>query len=253
MRLSVFVVMILLCGAVAFGAVDELIAKGDAAYDKHDNQMALTHYTAAFDQDPSSCEAAWKSSRAYADIGDEKTEKAERITNFVKAEEYARKAISLCPDNDNAHLYLSVAIGRVALMSGKKKQVQLSQAVKDEAEKALELNPDNDVAHHVYARWHRKVATLSGVSKTFAKILYGGLPPASLDKAVEHFKKAIEIKPDHINHYLELGITYEMMKDWQNAANAYTKVIELPAKENKDPEYKVEARERLDNVNKKLK
>ncbi len=253
MRLWAIILFTCAFAALAFGATtEELLAAGDAAYDNHDNEAALVQYLAAFETDDTNCEAAWKISRAYADIGDDKTDKNERTENFNKAEEYARKAIALCPDSDMAHLYLSIAVGRVALMSGKKKQVQLSQTVKDEAEKAIELNPENDIAHHVYARWHRKVATLSGIAKTFAKVLYGGLPPASLDDAVKHFKKAIELKPDYINHYLELGITYEMMKEWQKAKEAYDKVLELPATERKDPEYKKEAKERLKKVEGKL-
>lgn len=252
MRLAATLLLVLAFGALAFGAADESIAKGDAAYDNSDNQTALVHYTEALAQDPSNCEAAWKISRAYADIGDDKTEKEERSANFDKANEFAQKAIALCPNSDNAHLYLSIAIGRVALMSGKKEQVQLSQTIKEEAEKAIELNPDNDIAHHVYARWHRKIATLSGFAKTFAKVLYGGLPPASLEQAVSHLQKACELDPKSVNHQLELGITYETMKEWQKAKESYTKAISLPSSKTKDEKYKAEAKERLQEVSNKI-
>lgn len=232
--------------AVAFSATfDEFMAQGDAAHDAFENEAALAAYQSAFALDAKSCDAAWKISRAYADIGDNKTDKTERTANFTKAEEFARKAIELCPNSDMAHLSLSIAIGRVALMSGKKEQVQLSKYVKEEAEKALELNPENDTAHHVYARWHRKVATLSGVSKTFAQILYGGLPPASLDDAEKHFRKAIDLKPDHVNHHLELGLTYLEMNQKDKAAAAFRKALETPAKNSKDKEYHAEASKQL--------
>ncbi|MBN1481339.1 hypothetical protein EH223_03100 [candidate division KSB1 bacterium] len=253
MRVVLSLLMVLLFVTLTNAeTVEEYIAAGDAAHDEFDHETALKNYSAAFAADATNCEAAWKISRAYADIGDEKEGKEERTNYFNKAEEYARKAIDLCPDSDMAHLSLSIAIGRVALMAGKKEQVQLSQAVKDEAEKAIALNPENDTAHHVYARWHRKVATLSGVSKTFAKILYGGLPPASLEKAEEHFKKAIALKPDHINHHLELGITYEEMKEWSKANAAYEKVAALEAKGNMEKKYKAEAAERQKNIANKL-
>jgi tetratricopeptide (TPR) repeat protein len=232
--------------------VQEYITAGDAAHDVFDHETALKNYTAAFEADTKNCEATWKVSRSYADIGDEKEGTEERTEYFKKAEEFARKAIELCPNSDMAHLSLSIAIGRVALMAGKKEQVQLSQSVKEEAEKAIELNPENDTAHHVYARWHRKVATLSGVQKTFAKILYGGLPPASLEKAEEHFNKAIALKPDHINHHLELGITYEEMKEWAKANAEYDQVAKLEAKSNMDKKYKAEAAERQKNIANKL-
>ncbi len=247
------VLFCMILSVVAFSqTVEDHLAQGDAAYDANNNDTALDHYLAAFELDNSNCEATWKVSRSYADRGDAKEDKNARLENFELAEEYARRAIALCPSNDMAHLSLSIAIGRVALMSGKKEQVQLSQSVKDEAEKAIELNPNNDIAHHVYARWHRKVATLSGFSKTFAKLLYGGLPPASLEKSVEHFQKAIELKPEYINHHYELGITYEEMGEYQKAKAQYEKVAALPAKANMDPKYKAEAAERLQSVEKKI-
>ena len=253
MRILMPLLLVLLCGILVNAeTVEELLTQGDAAYDALDNEAALKSYKAALEADAQNCDAAWKTSRSYADIGDEKEGKEERTEYFKKAEDYARKAIDLCPSSDMAHLSLSIAIGRVALMEGKKKQVQLSQAVKDEAEKAIELNPDNDIAHHVYARWHRKVATLSGVAKAFAKVLYGGLPPASLDKAIEHFQKAIAINPDNINHHLELGITYEEMNEWAKANAEYDKVASLDATKSMDPKYKAEAAERQKKIAKKL-
>lgn len=253
MRLILSLLTILLFFTIAHAeTVAELLAKGDAAYDALANEAALEAFQAALAADEQNCEAAWKVSRALADIGDEKEGKEERIEYFNKAEEFARTAIAICPNSDMAHLYLSVAIGRVALMAGKKEQVQLSKFVKEEAEKAIELNPDNDTAHHVYARWHRKVATLSGVSKTFAKVLYGGLPPASLEKAEEHFKKAIALNPTNINHHLELGITYEEMNEWEKANAEYQTVASLPPLKSMDPKYKAEAAERQKEVAKKL-
>jgi tetratricopeptide (TPR) repeat protein len=246
--------LMVLLAAVIVNAetVEEYIAAGDAAHDVFDHETALKNYKAAFTADAQNCDAAWKVSRALANIGDERTDQDERTKFFNQAEEYAKTAIELCPDSDMAHLSMSIAVGRVALMAGKKEQVQLSQVVKDEAEKAIELNPNNDTAHHVYARWHRKVATLSGVAKTFAKVLYGGLPDASLDKAVEHFQKAIALKPDYNNHYLELGITYEMMKEWSKANDAYKKAMAVEAKGSMEKKYKAEAAERQKNVAQKI-
>ncbi len=253
MRLTMLLLMTVLFGVVAHAeTVEEYLAAGDAAHDVFDHETALKNYTAAFEAENKNCEAAWKISRALANIGDERTDKAERTDYFNRAEKFAKTAIELCPNNDMAHLSMSIAVGRVALMAGTKEQVQLSQVVKDEAEKAIELNPDNDTAHHVYARWHRKVATLSGIAKAFAKVLYGGLPDASLDKAIEHFQKAIAIKPDYNNHYLELGITYEMMNEWAKANDAYKKAISVEAKGAMKKKYKADAIERQKNVEKKL-
>ncbi len=231
--------------------VAQYLAKGDSAFDVLDNETALQNYLQVYKADSMNCEALWKISRAYVDIG-ENAEEQKQKDDYAKSEHFARLAVKRCPNNADAHLFLSVALGRVALISGKKQQVQMSKEVKEEAMKSLELAPDKDIAHHVLARWHRKVANLSGIQKTFAKILYGGLPDASNEKAVEHFQIAIKLNPTYINHHLELGLTYEETKEWQLAKEEYEKCLALPITASDDPDHKKMATERLAVVEKKL-
>lgn len=228
------------------------LAQGDAAYDAFDNQAALKNYLLAYQADSTRCEAIWKISRAYVDLGEQAKDDQQKDL-YKKAEAMARKAVARCPKDAEGHFHLAVAVGRVALKEGGKTKVSLSKEVKEEAMKALELDPNHDGAHHVLARWHREVANLSGTLKFFAKVLYGGLPPASNEQAIEHFQKSIQIKPEHINHHLELGITYEQLKNWNLALQEYNKVLTLPVKDADDDAHKKEARERIAKVEKEKK
>lgn len=250
-RIVCLLFIILPLGFILSQDIDDM-QKGDEAFTAFDNSAALKYFQAAVNEDSANCEALWKLARAFVDVGEVSEEKVME-SNYLKAEKYARRAVAVCPGSSDAHLELAVSVGRVALMSGPKKKVNLSKLVKEEAEKALELDPNNDIAHHVLARWHREVTHLSGFSKTFAKILYGGLPPSSDEKALEHFKKAIELNPDYINHHLELGITYQMMDNWQAAKEEYEKIASLPKKDSQDPDHQKEAEKRLKEVEKKLK
>jgi tetratricopeptide (TPR) repeat protein len=243
---------LILAQAPAQTTVTEDLMKGNEAFDKFDNEAALKFYQLAYKADTTNCEAVWKIARAHIDLG-EIAEKDLQRKHYYDAETMGRKAVALCPNDANAHLQLSIAVGRVALMEGGKKKVELSKEVKVESEKALELDPANDIAHHVLARWNREVANLSGVLKMFAKILYGGLPPASNEQAIEHFKKAVELNPEYINHHLELGITYEEMDNWIAAKGEYEKIPSLPNKDSQDEDHKKEAAERLQKVLKKIK
>ena len=238
--------------AFSLGAQDmaSLIGQGDDAYSSFDNKAALKFYSRALELDTSNYEAAWKLSRAYVDVGETLKDKEERKSYYLQAEMYAKKAVNLNPQGSKGHLFLSVAIGRVALDAGKKEQVKLSKDVKAEVDKALELDPTDDIAWHVLGRWHRKMATLNWVQRNFANIFLGGVPKeASVEKSAECFQKAIELNPGHINHHLELGYTYEELKMQDKAIVQFEKVLELPEKDSDDATYKLEAQERL----KKLK
>ncbi len=70
----------------------------------------------------------------------------------------------------------------------------------------------------------------------------GGVPKeASVEMAAKCFKKAAQINPVHINHHLELGISYEEMKKKDLAIAAYKKVCALPKKDADDDRYKKSA------------
>ncbi len=222
---------------------------GDSAYNKFDNETALENYRQAYDSDTSSYEAAWKLSRAYVDVGESSEDKDKRKSYFQKGAEFARRAVELNPEGAKGHLFMSVALGRVALDAGPKERVRLSKQVKAEVDRALELDPNDDVAWHVLGRWHRKLATLSWIEKKFADIFLGGVPKeASVEKAVDCFKKAVEIKPESIQHHFELGVTYEKLDKKALAIEQFEKVLELPVTDAADPEHQQKAKEWLEKL-----
>ena len=242
--------ILIICVMVAFSqSAQEWIQQGDEAYGKFDNTAALEAYQKAVELDPNNYDALWKLSRAYVDVGEKLKDKNQRKQYYKRAEEYARKAIEINPNGAKGHLYLSIALGRVALDASPKERIRMSKEIKAEVDKALALDPNDDIAWHVLARWHRKLSTLSWIEKKFANIFLGGVPKeASIEKAVEAFQKAIELNPDHINHHLQLAITYEKMGEKDKAIAEYKKVLELPVKDADDPEHKQYAKERLEDL-----
>jgi Tfp pilus assembly protein PilF len=253
MKSLIGVVFIMLCiaangslHAVEGGSVGDLITKGDGAYKRFDNKAALEFYQKALETDPQSYEAAWKLARAYVDVGEKLPDKQQRRSHYENAHKYASKAVEINPDGAKGHLFLSIAIGRVALDAGAKERVKLSKEVKSEVDKALAIDPKDDSAWHVLGRWHRRLSTLSWIEKKFANIFLGGVPKeASMENAVECFKKAIQLKPSHINHHLELAITYEKIGEKGLAVKEYRKVLELPIGDADDEDHKKEAEKRL--------
>jgi tetratricopeptide (TPR) repeat protein len=95
------------------------------------------------------------------------------------------------------------------------------------------------------------LATLSWVERKFADIFLGGIPKeASVEKAVECFKKAIEINPEVIVHHLELGVTYEKLDQNDLAISEYNKVLELPIYHSEDKVHQAAAEKHLKKLGK---
>ena len=229
------------------------IKKGDEFALAFKLQQALDEYMEAFEADTSNCQARWRIAKMYIDLGEE-TEAEERSQYYYTAEKWARKTISVCPDEPNGHFFVAVASGKLALYEGGKRKVSRSKEVKAEADKTLELEPNHHGAYHVLGRWHREIASLNWILKAAAKLIYGGVPPGASNKAaIANFEKAIEIIPEWINHHKQLGITYMEMKKWQLAKEEFEAVLELPILDHEDEYHKKTSSELLDKVNKKLK
>jgi len=238
--------------------VDEHLKKGDEYYTQLDNAKAMEEYLAAVQADPNNYEAAWKACRAMLDIGeltDIKTKEGEAKQKkyYKDSEAYGRKAVALNPNDTWGHFYLSAALGQYGLLLGKKEQIAMSREVKTEIEKAIQLDPNNDLAYHALGRWHRAIAEIGGAKRLFGSIFFGSIPKGSFEESAAALKKATELKPEFIEHHLQLARTYMEMDKYKEAVDAYQKAIDLPAATAKDPDYKKEAATEIVKAKKKAK
>jgi tetratricopeptide (TPR) repeat protein len=246
---------VLLVGAFAAsaGEVAATIAAGDAALDKLDIEAGIAAYRGALEAAPDSYEALWKLVRALTDKATLSKQPSEQKSLCIEAEKLARQAVSLSPADANGHAYLAVAVGKLALFEGGKRKVELSKEVKAEAEKALQCNPDDEVALHVLAIWNREMVELGWFLKSFAQLLYGKFPPASLDAALADLRRASQLEPDVIPHHVELGITLASAKRWAEAKTELEKGLALPTAWVTDDYYRALARSSLARVQDHLK
>lgn len=226
-------------------AAEKFESEGDVYRDAFNSKMALESYLNANREDSSNATYIWKIVREYTDLGFFADSDDDTKAHYADAEKWARDCVSMFPDNADCHLFLSVAMGRVALFSGGKKKVNLSKEVKEEAVKAIELNPNLDGSYHVLGRWNREVANLSWFLRAAAKIIYGGLPSASNEDAIKNFDIAIDLRPDRMLHYFELGVTYKELGEKAKAKEAFEKCLSMEVAERQDAGRQEDSREFL--------
>ncbi len=254
--LFVFAVAALLAGPALAQTAAEHIAAGDAAYAVFDDAKALEHYQAALKLEPANYEALWKASRAMVDIADiipatDKDVKERQQKSYTDATELARKAVAADPKDTWGHFQLAASNGKRLLMLGKKEQINASKEVRAEIDKAIELDPANHLAYHALGRWHRRMDEIGGAKRFFGNIVYGSIPKGSYEESEKALRKAIELHPEFLNHYLELGRTLLALKKTDEAAECFQKAIDLPKTTSKDDMLKAEAKAELDKLKKK--
>ena len=229
------------------------VEAGDSALEKFDLNTAIRDYRLALQSQPNNYEATWKLCRGLVDEGTLTQLRADQKLCFVEAERLARRAIGLQPEDANGHLYLAIAVGKLALFEGGKRKVELSKEVKVEAEKALALNSNEDIAYHVLGVWHREMAELNWMLKKFAGLLYGGLPAASLDQSLKNLRHAVELAPENVAHQVELAKTFVAVGNWGAARNTIDHAQRMQSTWVTDNYYKTEAVELLGRVNRNLR
>lgn len=237
---------------------EEHVRMGDEAYAQFDDQKALEHYQEALKLEPNHYEALWKASRAMVDIADvipaaDKDIKDRQMKMYTEATAIARKAVAANPNDTWGHFQLAASNGKRLLLLGKKEQINASKAVRADIDKAIELDPTNHLAYHALGRWHRRMDEIGGAKRVFGSILYGSIPKGSFEESEVNLRKAIELRPEFVNHYLELGRTLVALKKLDEAAEAFQKCIDLPKTTSKDDVIKEEARAELAKLKSKKK
>jgi tetratricopeptide (TPR) repeat protein len=186
-----------------------------------------------------------KLSQDYSDKLDETKDRSQKLAFAKLSLEYAKKAVHEAPNNAAAHVCLSIAYGKMTDFTDNKTKMDYSKIVKSEAEKAVELNPKNDLALLILARWNFDMATLNPILKAIAQTMYGQLPPASKELAIDYFQKAIAAAPEKIIHHAEYAQALEAMGKTNEARVEWLKVKQLKPTDAEDRRYVAEAERKL--------
>jgi tetratricopeptide (TPR) repeat protein len=166
----------------------------------------------------------------------------------AEAVEHARRATGLIPQAADGWFELGRALGVLSQLPGGGETVAYARDSRAAFEQALVLEPDHVGALHGLGCWHAAVSGLSGLVRLAAKVLYGGLQPASYEEAARLFRRAIELDPEEIRHHLELGRTCLALKERDEARAAFERVLSLPARNRQDTLRQAEARELLAGI-----
>lgn len=228
--------------------VAALLEQAVAAETRLETERALEFYLEADRLRPDDARILQKIAQQLSDltlrIGDE----AQIREQTRRALDYARRAVELEPNNALNVLSLAVCHGKMAVYSDTRTKIRYSRLVKQEAERAVALDPNLDWAHHVLGRWHHEVAELGFTTRLFVRLIYGGLPGASRDKAIAHLKKAVELAPLRVPHHLELGFAYLAEGKKDEARRCFERGLALPSKERYDEPAKTRAREAMEKL-----
>ena len=258
MKIAHHLLLRLITGGVLFGTAtfawsqtttpSDLVQKALAAEAAQRTEVALNLFLEAEKTEPQNPFILQKIAQAYSDSIVDIEDRTERTRRAELTLDYAERAVALEPDNPVNVLSVAIAHGRLATYSDTRTKVEFSRLIKADAERALELDPNYAWAHHVLGRWHYEIASLGSVARWFAKLIYGGLPPASFAEAESHLQRAIELEPENLIHRLELGFVYQAEGREADARREFERGLNMPSNAKHDEIAKLRARDALNTL-----
>ncbi len=169
--------------------------------------------------------------------------KDSQLALYTEAYHWLKKSEVINPNNAEVHFQIARTQGRIALFKGIWSSIGLAKEVKREAEAALKINSNYDEALHIMGRWNREASEKPKIIRAPL-----GLGSANKEDAVKYLEEAVKIRPDYINHHLELGKTYMSIKKYPAARNQFYSVINLKPQRPIDLKYIKEAKQLLKEI-----
>jgi len=242
---ALIVALALASGSLLAESVDELVKSGDALDAKFQTEEALAVYLEANKREPNNAEILHRIAKEYGLSMNDVSGREAKREKGLKALEYAKQAVKADPNNALAQLALAISYGRVAELLDNKTKIEYSKKIEEHAEKSRALDPKNALTYYVLGAWNYELANLSPVVRAVAKMVYGSLPPASNEKAIEYLEKAIALDPSRIGSHVDLGRAYLAAGQKEKGRAELMKALEMPNREKDDDAAKAKARAAL--------
>lgn len=244
--LSLIVGLLLAVAPAVAAEIDVVLDQARTAEAAFKPREALDLYLKAAELRPDDPVILQKIAQQYSDATQLLADRAEKKAYAENALAYSERAVALAPDNPVNVLSVAISYGKLALFSDTRDKIKFSRLLKEETEHALRLDPDYAWAHHVLGRWHYEIATLGGGTRFLVKLIYGGLPQASLEESVKHLERAVALDPENLIHHLELGFAYWAADQRDRAREQFRVGLAMPETTINDAAAKRRAQAALD-------
>lgn len=249
--LKKMILLFLSCGALLSAraqSAEELLAEAQQLEKQMKEMEALGKYRELLQVSPGHVYAQSHSSLICSREGQRRKEKAEKQEFFNEAKIFAYEALKVEPENPEANYVMAVALNNIALISGAKEKVAAFKEVKKYADLALKFNPEYGEVYHLLGKWNEELSNLSTIEKAAAKVLFGGVPPGSIEAAITDYEKCRKLKPSYILNYYDLAKVYRQNNQETQAFEVLNKAMRLRPIYQDDPAIKAECKKMLEDM-----
>lgn len=227
----------------------ELYKQGIELMDAYQSKEAYEVFTKLYEIDANNADYVARLSSSCSRHGVSMPTEAERIKFYEKAEELAKKAITLDDKSAEAHFAYALALGRINENASSKQKIANAKLIKTEAERAIALNPRHAGAYHVLGRYHKTIAGFNAMEKAMINAFFGGVPKGgTYEDAEKAFIMCCKLEPDYILHFYELADTYRLNKKVELAKAVLKKALQIKVTTEEDKKRYKNCQELLEDI-----
>ncbi len=247
---KIFVAVFVLLSATLFSQDVNVLLKEAANLERSvKEEGALDKYKQVLAADANNIRALIRSSELSSSIGGRQADKNAKTNYYNSAKEYADKAIAIDSNNADAYYGRAVSAGKLSeIETDNKKLVADVKDIKTYADKALSLNPNHGKANYVLGKWNYEVLTLPWAKKAAVKVLFGGMPPATIENAYKYMEKCRLLEPYFVLNFLDLAKAYKYDHKPAEALQVLNQMVKLPTRTAEDNTLKTEGKKLLSEM-----
>lgn len=243
MKYGILSVIALIFGCFVYAQdVDALLKEAEKSERDLKEAEALSKYKEILQVQPANAKALWKISELTGRIGNRQKDEKQRAAAFTEARQFAETALKEHHADADANYAIAASASRMSSVTSGKDKARSLRDMKNYADTALQINPNHARSLYILGKWNFDIYNLNVAEKAAVKVLFGGMPKATVEDAIRNFEKARAADPLLVISYLDLAKAYVKNHQTDKAIEVLNRLIKLPPKTGDDQEYKAEGK-----------
>jgi tetratricopeptide (TPR) repeat protein len=223
--------------------------RSDSAFASGNAPAALDAALGALKSDSNDAGALWRAARSEVVMGILTTRIHEENfdARFDRAIGYGRRAVTLEPNNVEAHFWLAAALGRRAMHADFALSARRASEAYAEAQRAIAFDSTHAGAQALMGKLHSELRKLPWVVRVLAST-FTGLPAAravSWQSAESHLRRAIALDPALLAARVDLAELYLRMGRRADAVAVTDSLLAMKARTPLEAFLQTEARRQI--------
>jgi hypothetical protein len=244
---KVILSVLILVGIVCFvnGQSNQLIDEARTLERQYNTTQAVLKYEQSLKENPNQLSVIVRLVEIYCFELNEVNDDDKKREQLNKAKELlliAKMIDSTSPD----YLYSQTTyLGKLIEISPIKEKAQITKSIKQLLDEALAKDPNHVKSIYALAKWNQEVASLNPAVKAAMKVIFGGLPPASLDIAIELHQKARKLNSSFLANNYELAMLLKKTNKPNQAIELLQAQMKIATKTKEELEIKNKSKQLL--------